>query len=198
MTQTPATVTPVSAVYNFTQSYNGSMGVNSGQPGSLPGTLNTYGGGWGLRSAIPDPQTGAANTPGTENLNGYFNAYLNQGTWTLGSGSPPMPNPPFGYGSTVAVTQMSGRVSGTLGKDLSGSMTFIGSLLNGTSFSYAGPVTIWGDGGSAFNYTGTWAGFPSGTSLGSSGTASGTIYQGPGYYFKQTMGTRARPALDTH
>jgi hypothetical protein len=128
--------------------------------------------------------------PGTENLNGYFNAYTPQGTWTVGSGPNPLSSN-YGYSSAVAVTQMSGSVSGKLGQTLSGSMTFIGSLLNGTSFSYAGPVSIDNSGGTVFNYTGTWAGFPSGTSSLSSGTASGTINQWPGYYFKQTMGTSA-------
>ena len=142
------------------------------------------------------PGTGAANTPGTENLNGYFNAY-NQGTWTLGSGSNPLPSSPFGYGSTVGVTQMKGSVSGTLGQTLSGNMTFIGSLMNGTSFSYAGGVTIESGGSTTFNYTGNWAGFPNGSPSPSFGNASGTIYQWPGYYFTQTMGTTRHLTLNT-
>ena len=153
--QTPqaAPVQPVSATYNFTQSYNGTMGVTRGNPGSPSGILFTNGSGWGQR--IADPVTGGANTPGTANLNGYFGAYINQGAWTLGSGS--LPSPPFGYSSTVAVTQMSGSVSGTLGQTLSGNMTFIGSLLNGTSFSYAGPVSIDNGGYLKFTYgTGTY------------------------------------------
>ena len=68
---------------------------------------------------------------------------------------------------------MSGSVSGTLGHTLNGNMTFIGSLLNGTSFSYSGPVSIDNGGSTVFNYTGTWAGFPNGSTP-ASGTASGT------------------------
>jgi hypothetical protein len=185
-------VTPTPATYNFTQSYYGMMGANIGMPGSPSGTIFTYGNGWGQRFA---PE-GASNTPGTEALNGYYN-YNNQGTWTLGSGSPSLPASPFGYGSTVAVTQMSGSASGTLGHTLTGNMTFIGSLLNGTSFSYSGPGSIENGGGTVFNYTGTWANFPNGSSSASYGNASGTIYQWPGYYFKQTMGTSTDPGTYT-
>ena len=159
------------------------MGVNVGQPGVSNGTINNYAGGWGERIFTP----GTTNTPGTENLNGYFNTYLNQGTWTLGSGSLPLSgSSQFGYTSTAAVTQMSGSVSGTLGHTLSGPMTFVGSLLNGTSFSYSGLATIDSGGRTVFNYTGSWAGFPNGETT-SFGTATGTIYQYPGYYFTQTM-----------
>ena len=193
MTQTPQAtpVQPVNATYNFSQSYNGMMGLNIGMQGNPSGTIFTYGNGWGQR--IADPVTGGANTPGTENLNGYFN-YNNQGTWTLGSGS--LPAAPFGYTSTAAVTQMSGSVSGTLGHTLTGSMTFIGSLLNGTSFSYSGPVSIENGGGTVFNYTGTWANFPNGSTP-ASGTASGTMYQWPGYYFTQTMDPAKQPGTYT-
>ena len=194
MTQTPTTtpVTPISAVYNFTQSYNGSMGVTIGGPGTTSGTIYMNANGWGQRLSV-----GTSNTPGTENLDGYFNIYNNQGTWTLGSGSPPLTtstSSTFGFGSAVlpptgGAAQMTGSVSGTLGQSLSGNMTFIGSLFNGTSFSYSGPVSIDNGGSAVFNYTGSWAGFANGTSTPSYGTASGTMYQWPGYYFKQTMGT---------
>ena len=192
--QTPqaAPVQPTPATYNFTQSYNGTMGASSGNPGSPSGILFTNSIGWGER--VP---AGTSNTTGTANLNGYFTAYINQGTWTLGSGT--LPSSPFGYSSTAAVTQMSGSVSGTLGQTLRGNMTFIGSLLNGTSFSYAGPVSIdnggslqftYGTGtyGNGTSYSSTWANFPI-AGIVTSGTASGTLGQWPGYYFTQTMGT---------
>ena len=86
---------------------------------------------------------------------------------------------------------MSGKVSGTLGQPLNGNMTFIGSLLNGTSSSYTGPVTIDNGGYTTFNYTGTWAGFNNNSAI--YGNASGTIYQDPGYYFKQTMDPAKMP-----
>jgi hypothetical protein len=78
-------------------------------------------------------------------------------------------------------------VSGTLGQKLNGSMTWVGSLMNGASFSYQGTVTLDSGGYLKFTYgngngTATWL-YPGGAT----GTASGTMYQYPGYYFTQTV-----------
>ncbi len=180
-TQTTPVTPTASAAYDFTQSYNGTMWLN---PGGTSNTSTTGGQGWGLRTgSITDLATGtplSTSIQGT--LDGYFAAWK-QGTWTATTGSPPTY-----YGSTVlsptspGISQMSGRVTGVLGQTLSGNMTFIGSLLNGTSFSYSGPVTMDNGGSVQFNYTGNWT-----APGGASGTASGTMYQSPGYYFKQTM-----------
>jgi hypothetical protein len=155
-------VTPAaSASYDFSQTYNGAMFLTSGLAGSPANTSQIFGQGWGQRTGV---------------YNGYFLAY-DQGTWTATTGSPQVY-----YGSSVAVTQMSGRVTGALGQNLTGNMIFIGSLLNGTSFSYSGPVTIHNSGRLEFNYTGDWV-----APGGASGTASGILNQFPGYKFTQTM-----------
>ena len=79
-------------------------------------------------------------------------------------------------------------MTGTLGNTLSGSMTFVGSLLNGASFSYSGPATMDSSGNITFNYQ-NGGGYTSGWVYpgGASGTATGTMYQDPGYHFTQTM-----------
>ena len=78
-------------------------------------------------------------------------------------------------------------MSGTLGQNLTGTMTWVGSLLNGASFNYQGTVTLDSNGDLKFTYgngsgSATWI-YPNGAS----GTASGTMYQYPGYFFTQTM-----------
>ena len=71
-------------------------------------------------------------------------------------------------------------MTGTLGQNLTGTMTWIGSLLNGASFNYQGTVTLDSSGNLQFVYGGsngsaTWM-YPGGAT----GTASGTMYQYPG------------------
>ncbi len=172
MTQTPqaSPVTLTSTTYDFTQSYNGALNLNSGLTSS---TLQAQGFGWGYRSG--DSSQGYSPLPHSYGGSGYF-AANDQGAWTLTSGSLPSP-----YGSTVGVTQMSGRVTGVMGQALTGNMTFIGSLLNGASFNYSGPATMDSNGSVKFTYTGNW------TAPGGSGTASGTLSQWNGYYFTQTV-----------
>ena len=171
--------TPVSATYNFQETYNGAMML-----GGSSNLSNANGFGWGQRSF-----NGTGSTPGTAIYNSYFASWDN-GTWTATSGSLP-----GYYGSSLApgldgpgLAMITGSMSGTLGKKLSGSMTFFGSLLNGASFSYSGPATMDSSGYLTFNYqngggyTSAWV-YPGGAS----GTASGTMNQAPGYYFTQTM-----------
>ena len=171
--------TPVSATYNFQETYNGAMML-----GNSSNLSNAYGFGWGQRSF-----NGTGSTAGTSIYNTYFASWDN-GTWTATSGSLP-----GYYGSSLApgldgpgLAMITGSMSGTLGKTLSGSMTFFGSLLNGASFSYSGPATMDSSGYITFNYqngggyTSAWV-YPGGAS----GTATGTMNQAPGYYFTQTM-----------
>ena len=80
--------TPVSATYNFQETYNGAMTV--GNPSNLG---NAYGFGWGQRSF-----NGSGNTAGTSVYNSYFAAWDN-GTWSATSGSLP-----GSYGSSLAPT----------------------------------------------------------------------------------------------
>ena len=171
--------TPVSATYNFQETYNGALMVGNSSLNSANGF------GWGQRSF-----NGTGSTTGTSIYNSYFASWDN-GTWTATSGSLP-----GYYGSSLApgsgtapgTAMITGSMSGILGKTLSGSMTFVGSLLNGASFSYSGPATMDSSGYITFNYqngggyTSAWV-YPGGAS----GTATGTMNQSPGYYFTQTM-----------
>jgi hypothetical protein len=187
ITQTPgSSAEPSSQSYGFSQTFNGAMQLRTDVP-RLPLVAQAQGWGWRIgEGAIPLPASYSPN-------GGYFAAYT-QGTWTLNGGSGSLPSP---YGSIVlgqggsppGTTMMSGTVSGVMGKTLDGSMFFYGSLLNGTSFSYSGPVTIESDGYLSFNYknsngyTSTWKNL-----IGSSsGTAQGTMWQWPGYHFTQTL-----------
>ena len=99
--------------------------------------------GWGLRSGTGT--TGGVTGGAVLNYNGYFGAYDN-GVWTGAASALPSnyngSSLTTGTSGPGSVTQMSGSVSGTLGQNLTGSMTWIGSLINGPSFSYSGPVTI--------------------------------------------------------
>ncbi len=171
--------TPISATYNFQESYNGAMML-----GNSSNLGNAYGSGWGQRSF-----NGTGSTAATSIYNSYFASWDN-GTWTATSGSLP-----GYYGSSLApgsggpgVAMLTGSMSGILGKTLSGSMTFVGSLLNGASFHYSGPATMDSSGYITFNYQ-NGGGYTSGWVYpgGASGTATGTINQAPGYYFTQTM-----------
>jgi hypothetical protein len=184
LTQTPVTtpVTPITGAYNFTETYNGAFMLNGAT--ISPGTTNGFG--YGLRSG-----TGTLATY----YNGYFAAF-DQGSWTATSGSLPTGY----YGSALlsatpgtpgplvpGATLLSGSVSGTLGQNLTGTMTWVGSLLNGASFNYQGRVTLDSSGYLQFDYgnsngSATWMNFN-----GASGTAAGTMYQYPGYFFTQTM-----------
>lgn len=186
--QSSPVTTPASATYAFEQTYHGASWMNYGLSG--PGsTLQTNGNGWGLTTGVSNPSwaPGALALPapysGTTTGNtGWFTAF-DQGTWNVTSGVWPS-SFSSGYSAAVGVTQMRGTVSGIPGQTLTGTnMTFIGSLLNGFSFSYSGPVTIEADGDTKFNYTGTWA--KAGTTDAASGTASGIMGQYPGYHFVQ-------------
>lgn len=171
LNQTPVSspvTAPASADYNFSQTFNGAMHLNTG----APGTLLTNAQGWGYRTGV---------------YPGYFSAWtdnnFNTNNWTLTSGSLPTYLGQTSFGSPISVTRMDGTVSGVLGKTLNGTMNFYGSLLQGTgssiSFSYSGPVKIENDGYLNFRYTGTWL------SSSGSGSSSGTLNQVPGYYFNQ-------------
>jgi hypothetical protein len=183
MTQTPQAtpVTPITGNYTFTETYNGAFWINgnSGNNGAAPGS--TMGFGWGNRTG-----TGSL----ASYLNGYFASFDN-GNWTAASGS--LPSSWYGSalvsgnGVSLGTTLLSGSVSGTLGQTLTGSMTWVGSLLNGASFNYQGTVSLDSDGHLQFVYgngngSATWI-YPGGAT----GTASGTMSQYPGYYFTQTM-----------
>ncbi len=168
LTQTPVAtpVTGTSGDYSFSQAFNGAIHINTG----ASGTLQTYVQGWGERTGV---------------YPGYFSAWTGgiagqSATWTLASGSFPTYLGQSSFSSPIAVTRMDGSVSGVLGKTLSGTMYFYGSLLGGTSFSYSGPVAIENDGYLTFNYSGNWQ------SSSGSGSASGTVNQTPGYYFTQS------------
>jgi len=192
LTQTPQTspvTTPASATYAFEQAYHGASWMNYGLSG--PGsTLQTQGSGWGLTTGVANPSwaPGALALPSpysgtTAGNTGWFTAY-DQGAWNVTSGAWPSSSS-SGYSAAVGVTQMRGTVTGVPGQTLTGTnMTYIGSLLNGFSFSYSGPVRIDPDGYTKFTYTGTWA--KAGTSDAASGTASGILRQYPGYHFVQS------------
>ncbi|MFI5331522.1 MAG: beta strand repeat-containing protein, partial [Desulfobaccales bacterium] len=199
LTQTPftsGTYTPTSATYNFTQTYNGALMANINNNMRLvgPGDVGVNGFGWGLRSGTGT--TGGVEGGAVLNYNGYFAAYDN-GVWAGAASALPSnyngSSLTTGISGPGAVTQMSGSVSGTLGHNLTGSMTWIGSLLNGPSFSYSGPVTISSDGSLQFAYgNGTYASsggsYSSNWTMGGlNGTATGTLNEYPGYKFTQTM-----------
>ncbi|MHB9072849.1 MAG: FecR domain-containing protein [Desulfobaccales bacterium] len=171
--QTAPVTPPVSTTYDFvTSTYQGSiLNTNSVTGGTVSGS------GWGYRAG--DSSLGNAPLPAT--YGGYFAGY-DQGNLTLTSGYMPLnTNSPINIAGLAGTTQMSGRVAGVMGQTLSGTMTFIGSLIGGTSFNYTGPVTIAPDGYLQFNYTGNWV------ASGGSGTASGTMNQNTGYHFTQTV-----------
>ena len=112
---------------------------------------STYGMGWGQRTF-----NGSGSTAGTSVYNTYFSSYDN-GNWVQTGGSGSLPSSYGsslipGSGTTPGTAQITGSVSGTVGQTLNGSMTYIGSLLNGTSFSVSGPVAISSDGYLVFNY----------------------------------------------
>ena len=146
LTQTPQTtpVTPITGDYNFTETYTGGFTVNGNALAIGPGTTNSSG--YGYRSG-----TGAL----APYYNGCFGSYDN-GAWTATSGSLPsnwygsalLP----GSGTTPGTTLLSGSVSGTLGQNLTGTMTWVGSLLNGASFNYQGTATLDSDGYLKFTY----------------------------------------------
>jgi hypothetical protein len=181
LTQTPqaSPVAPVSGTSNFAETYTGNIWFNGSSSGAPLASMNSSG--YGYRSA---------DGPLAPYLNGYFGSYAN-GAYTVNSGS----MPPYGYGSalftgsgtTAATTLLSGTVTGTAGQNLTGTMTWIGSLLNGPSFNYSGTVTIDSSGYLRFTYgngsgSATWM-YPGGPS----GTASGWMDQWPGYHFTQTV-----------
>ncbi len=180
LTQTSAPVTPITGGYNFTETYTGAFMVNGTSSGS-PGSANSFG--YGYRNG-----TGSL----ASYFNGWFGSYDNKGTWTPGSDSG---FPTSSYGSTLLTgsgttpgsVMISGTVSsGTLGQPITGTMNYIGSLLNGASFNYTGKVTFDSSGNLKFEYGGsngaaTWA------FGGATGTASGELNQYPGYHFTQTM-----------
>jgi hypothetical protein len=169
---------PAPADYNFSQTFNGMMHVNTGDAGTLFANAQ----GWGQRTGVY-PGYFSAWTGGNQNQSGAwtlssgsFPTYLGQSNF----GSPILPAVTTLGGSVPGVLGMGGTVSGVLGKSLNGTMYFYGSLLGGTSFSYSGPVRIDNDGFLNFNYTGNWL------STSGSGSASGTLNQVPGYYFTQS------------
>jgi hypothetical protein len=182
LTPVASPVTPVSVAYDFSQTYNGSMWLN--QPSGTSTDLQVQGMAWGQRTGTITPLPGSSLPANFANALDQYFVLNDNGTWTGASGSVPFP-----YSSTVAVTQMSGRVTGVLGQNLTGNMTFIGSLLNGVSFHYEGPVNIDSDGhlnfsyGNTAPYTSYWK--AAGVS-GPSGPASGQLGEFPGYH---TTGT---------
>jgi len=169
------------ADYAFSQTYNGTISLNSISGSTTQ--LTTGAMGWGQRTGTyyqPGTSTPLSGAPAP--LDGYFALMSPGGTWTLeGGGYLPAAN---NYPVT-AVTQMSGRVTGTIGQSMTGPMTFAGSLLGGTSFSYSGQATLDNGGWLNFNYGGPY-GSATWTSLSGSGTATGGIDQNPGYYIKNT------------
>ncbi|MCX5893833.1 MAG: hypothetical protein NTW80_12870, partial [Deltaproteobacteria bacterium] len=167
---------PVSASYYFQEAYNGAFQLNNSAANGM---------GWGQRTF-----NGSGSTAGTSVYNTFLTSY-DSGAWTPTTGTLPMyygSSLTPGSGATPGTAQITGSVSGTLGHTLSGNMTFIGSLRNGASFSYTGPATMYSDGYLEFNYkntggySSTWV-FPGGVT----GTATGYMYQNPGYYFTQNM-----------
>jgi hypothetical protein len=180
LTQTSAPVTPITGGYNFTETYTGAFMVNGASSGA-PGSANSYG--YGYRSG-----TGSL----ASYFNGWFGSYDNKGIWTPDSGFS-LPTSSYGSalftgsGTTPGSVMISGAVSsGTLGQPITGTMNYIGSLLNGASFNYTGKVTFDSSGNLKFEYGGsngaaTWA------FGGVTGTASGELYQYPGYHFIQTL-----------
>ena len=170
--------TPISATYNFQETYHGAvMGTSFNYPSE-----SVSGFGWGQRSF-----NGSGSTAGTSVYNSYFASWDN-GTWTGTMNNIIASSLAPGSGTAPGTAMITGSMTGTLGRTLSGSMTFVGSLLNGPSFSYSGPATMDSSGYITFNYqngggyTSAWV-YPGGAS----GTATGTINQDPGYHFTQTM-----------
>lgn len=162
--QIPGTMPPPGN-YNFTQTYQGQVGLNV-----TNSTLaNVFNMGWGQRTGV---------------LNSYFTLGLNQGSWQVISG----PGFTNGFNSNLSSASMSGSVTGVLGaQQLTGNlMTFTGTLSNGLNFSYQGSVTIGPDGHLTFTYrngggyTSTWNGVLPGQTGTTSGTATGTLTQWAG------------------
>ena len=206
-----ASPTPApTADYVFSQTYNGSFFLNTvyGSEGSPSTTqMQTFSMGWGQRSSpegtyyVPgtyNPENGTgtpiAGAPAPVDSSyspqsGYYFGSGN-GTWNLTSGTLPAAR---SYPVMSAVTQMGGTLTGTLGQNLTGLMTFSGSLLGGTSFSYSGPATMSSDGFLSFEYgSGTYNnGTPYSSNWakisGGSGTATGWMDMNPGYRVTQTF-----------
>jgi hypothetical protein len=77
----------------------------------------------------------------------------------------------------------SGTVTGTLGSELTGSMTYLGTTSSGTRYTLNGTVTLLPTGEMTYKYTGSYADAATGTQ--DQGTSSGTITFLPGQYFQQ-------------
>jgi hypothetical protein len=143
-----------------------------------------YSTGWGQRTGTYTVDGVAQTSP----YDGYF--YSNASHTRL---------PPSGgiftnswvYGTATGT--MSGTVSGTLGQPLIGNMTSTGTLHDGGTYNYYGPVTLYPDGHLEFYYEGTRAtasGQPAGT------TENGVANMYMGTYFIQTSEGSFRDVSD--
>ena len=111
--------TPISATYNFTQTYNGALMVGNSMSLVSAGDTGVSGFGWGLRSGTGT--TGGVTGGAVLNYNGYFAAYDN-GVWTGAASALPSnyngSSLTPGISGPGTVTQMTGSVTGTLGQTL--------------------------------------------------------------------------------
>lgn len=171
-------------IYQFNATYVSSFVFTSPEPYTF---AQVYTSGWGYRSMVSYTVDGVPQT--SSPFDGY---YYSSGSHTR------LPNPGTtwlgnAWVNGTATGTMTGTVSGILGQPLTGTMTSTGTLHDGGTYNYFGPVTLYPDGHLEFYYEGTRAN-AAGQPLGTTVNGVATMY--PGTYFKQTSGGSYREVSD--
>jgi hypothetical protein len=133
---------------------------------------------------LTDPSGGSANTQsyGWGYMTGVYSTFfISSGTSTRIPASGSTFNQAIATGEAYGTG--TGTVSGTLGNELTGTMTYLGTNSYGIKYELNGAVTLLPTGEMTYAYAGVYTDAATGTQDG--GTSSGTMTLLPGQYFQQ-------------